>query len=414
MSAFKISILAFYILFSSPVFAGGGHDHGHGHDDHHEKEPEKGPNKGKLLKKDDFAVEVTIFEDGVPLQYRVYVYDDDSLIDPDKVKVSIKLDRFQRGSQLYELSPKQNYLTSEKEVEEPHSFTVNVKANYKEKDYEWSYESHKGRTELSSEALKVANLEIETAGPAQIHANTEVYGRLLPNEDKVAHMYPRFPGIIKEVKARLGDAVQKNDILAIIESNQSLQLYEVRSLLSGTVIKRHAVLGEFVQADKDLFAVADLSEIWADFHVYREDFPVISPDQEILIQLAESKNPIKAKVSYVSPLTDIATQSKLVRAVISNADKTLRPGLFISGTLSGSAAKVPIAVKREAIQTFRDWNVVYITDGHIFQAMPVELGKQDQQHVEVISGIKEGDRYVSKNSFLIKSDVEKAGASHDH
>ncbi|NDC39051.1 MAG: efflux transporter periplasmic adaptor subunit, partial [Proteobacteria bacterium] len=60
------------------------------------------------------------------------------------------------------------------------------------------------------------------------------------------------------------------------------------------------------------------------------------------------------------------------------------------------------------------WNVVFLTDGHTFQAMPVQLGRRDSQHVEILSGISAGDRYVARNSFIIKSDIEKAGASHDH
>ena len=104
----------------------------------------------------------------------------------------------------------------------------------------------------------------------------------------------------------------------------------------------------------------------------------------------------------------------MIRAVIANTDALLRPGLFISGHVSSKVTTVPRAVKREAIQTFRDWHVVFLTDGHTFQAMPVELGKQDNAFVEIVSGIELGDRYVSTNSFIIKSDIEKHGATHDH
>jgi cobalt-zinc-cadmium efflux system membrane fusion protein len=84
------------------------------------------------------------------------------------------------------------------------------------------------------------------------------------------------------------------------------------------------------------------------------------------------------------------------------------------GSLSSDMREVPLAVRREAIQTFRDWNVVYLTDGHTFQAIPVELGRRDANYVEVLSGLSIGDRYVARNSFIVKADIEKSGATHDH
>jgi RND family efflux transporter MFP subunit len=207
--------------------------------------------------------------------------------------------------------------------------------------------------------------------------------------------------------------VVKNEVLAVVESNQSLKPYEIRSHVDGVVIKRHATVGEFVSDNRELFVVADLSEIWADFQVYRDDFGEIKKGQKIAVDLG-SGTEIEAVVSYVAPVTDEATQSKLVRAVLPNGAGLFRPGLFVSGMLFSAESLVPIAVKREAIQTFRDWNVVYLTDGHAFQAMPVKLGRKDNNYVEILSGIKPGDRYVAGNSFIVKADVEKSGASHDH
>lgn len=394
-----------------PVHASGGHDHDEAA---HTHEAEKGPHRGRLLREKDFALEVSIFEDGIPPQYRLYAFEDDTPIDPKSFSASIEIERPFRAKEQFTFQPHDDYLVADHVVGEPHSFTVHVHASYKEQSYSWSYDSFEGRTALSDEALQVAAVGIETVQAAQIHTTTEIYGRILPNEDKVAHVYPRFPGIIKEIRKKLGDRVEKGDVLAVIESNQSLQIYEIRSQLSGSVVKRHATVGEFAREDKELFIIADLSEVWADFQVYQDDQAAIEVGQAISIDVDAQQAPLQATVSYVSPLTDSATQSKMIRAVIANTDATLRPGLFISGRVSSKVTTVPRAVKREAIQTFRDWQVVFLTDGHTFQAMPVELGKQDHTFVEIVSGLEQGDRYVSTNSFIIKSDIEKHGATHDH
>jgi membrane fusion protein, heavy metal efflux system len=71
---------------------------------------------------------------------------------------------------------------------------------------------------------------------------------------------------------------------------------------------------------------------------------------------------------------------------------------------------VPLA----ALQTFRDWDVVAVNDGELYQLQPVELGRRDGANVEVLSGLAPGARVVTANSYLVKADVEKSGASHDH
>ena len=75
---------------------------------------------------------------------------------------------------------------------------------------------------------------------------------------------------------------------------------------------------------------------------------------------------------------------------------------------------MPVAVKASAIQTFRDWDVVFISVGELFEAVPVELGRRDEEWVEIKSGLKAGDKYAAENSFIVKADIGKAGASHDH
>jgi cobalt-zinc-cadmium efflux system membrane fusion protein len=403
------------------AYAGAGHDHGHGdhehkghsHDDSAQNEPERGPRGGRLLKAGDFAVEVTIFEKGVPPQFRVFLYDEGTPLPPTTAMVAIELIRFGGKRELFELRPGGDYLTVEKTVEEPHSFDVRVTASRQGQQFSWEFQSHEGRTELSEEALRIANLTIEQAGPQVIGTAVDVFGRLLPSQNRVAHLIPRFAGVVREVRKDLGDRVQRGDVLAVIESNQSLQPYEIRSQIAGEVIARHATVGEYVRDDREIFVVADLSEIWADFQVYRDDFNLISKGQNIQIAIGQEQ-PLEAAVIYVAPVIDEVTQSKLVRAVVPNSNGMLRPGLFVMGSLSSDMREVPLAVRREAIQTFRDWNVVYLTDGHTFQAIPVELGRRDANYVEVLSGLSIGDRYVARNSFIVKADIEKSGATHDH
>lgn len=397
----------------------GGHQqgvHGHGHHDHHGHgdEAEKGPHGGRLLSEDDFQVEIVIFEEGIPPEYHIYAYGHGKLLKPSDYSLSISLTRLGGIVDKFSFSPSGEYLKSRETVNEPHSFDVLVEAVYEGKTYNWEYPSYEGRTELSSEAIAASGIESMPAGPASIRTVLKVNGQLTLNENRLVHVIPRFPGVAKQIAKELGDSVAKDDLLAVIESNQSLQPYEIRSQISGTVIKRHLAKGEFAPEGHDIFVVADLSELWADFRVYRQNFSKIKIGQKVLAHLREDSPPIEAIISYISPFGEEATQSRIVRAVIPNREGLLYPGLFISGEIILAEVQVPIAVKDSALQNFRDWTVVFAQFGNVFEIRPLVLGRSDGEYHEVLEGIEPGVKYVHSNSFILKADILKHGASHDH
>ena len=76
--------------------------------------------------------------------------------------------------------------------------------------------------------------------------------------------------------------------------------------------------------------------------------------------------------------------------------------------------EVPLAVKRQALQGFRDFTVVYAKVGDQYEVRMLELGREAGDWIEVLGGLKLGTEYVTENSYIIKADIEKSGASHDH
>ena len=100
--------------------------------------------------------------------------------------------------------------------------------------------------------------------------------------------------------------------------------------------------------------------------------------------------------------------------VVDNADGRWRPGLFVTGELVVAQNDVAIAVRRSALQTLDDSTVVFEQIGDDYEARPVTLGRGDDDWVEVSAGLEAGAHYVTQGSYLIKADIEKSGASHDH
>ena len=260
------------------------------------------------------------------------------------------------------------------------------------------------KVKLTPEARKNANLKIEEAEAAKVKTLLPLYGKIAANEEALAHVQPRFPGIVKEVRKRLGDHVAKGEVLAIVESNDSLRSYEIKSEIAGTVIKKDIALGEFAKNEDTIFSIADLSSVWVDLSVFRQDFARLQTGQSVWIHPGDDAESIETKVAYISPFGTEGTQSMLARCVVPNPKGDLRPGLFVTAE---------VATRLAAIQTLKEKTVVFVEDGDVFVAREVELGAKDTERVEILSGLLPGDKYVSDNSFILKAEIGKSEAEED-
>lgn len=235
-----------------------GHAHGQGHDDHGEAGEEKGPHGGRLLEDGEFALEITIYETSVPPEFRVYPSFEHQPVTPDAVELTINLSRFGGREDVIRFKPMGDYLVGDMVVEEPHSFEVEVDVNYQSTNHHFHYDSHEGRTELSAEAQSRAGIKIGKVGSAMMLETVNVYGRVQLNEERVKHISPRYSGILTEASKHFGDSVAKGEVIARVESNDSLREYEIKNSISGEVIWVHAHEGEFLKEGQPIYEVADL------------------------------------------------------------------------------------------------------------------------------------------------------------
>ena len=274
-------------------------------------------------------------------------------------------------------------------------------------------EEHSEGVTLSDAKIAAAGIELVKAEAGVLRDSLLLNGAVQPNQESLVQVTPRFPGIVRDIRKRIGDRVQKGDVLAIVESNQSLTGYELKAALAGTVIDRQTTLGEYVSEQKPAFVIADLSTVWVDFSVYRRDLGRVAVGDRVLIDSADGGPAVEAKISYLSPVGSSETQSAVARAVVANPEQRLRPGLFVTGRLTLSAKQVAVAVKSSALQTIENRTVVFVRNGEKFEARDVEIGQRDPEFVEITFGVLEGDVYAAKNSFIVKAEMSKGGADND-
>ncbi|HSW11751.1 MAG TPA: efflux RND transporter periplasmic adaptor subunit [Solimonas sp.] len=381
-------------------------------------EYERGPHRGRLLRDGDFALELQIFEDGVPPEYHVYLFRDDKPLPPTAATVVVELSRLGNKHNRFTFAPQGDFLLGSATVTEPHSFSVVVTATEGGKTHRWAFDSFEGRTIIAARNAQEAGVRTEAAGPATIAELLQLNGRVVPNAEYQRAVTARFPGSIQQVFKSVGDTVRAGERLAVVESNDSLQSYAVTAPIGGIVLERHANPGEQAGSEP-LFVVADFSKLWAELSVFPRDLPRLRVGQPVRLSPVDGGDiPGLGMILRIAPaegpghgaLSGVYT----ARIALDNASGQWTPGLFVRGEVKIGESAVPLAVKRSGLQAFRDFTVVFEQVGETYEVRMLELGRQDATHVEVLGGIEPGARYVATNSYLIKADIEKSGASHDH
>ena len=407
-----ITRLAVALLIIAPLAACGSssepaEEHGE------EGEPAKGPHNGRLLKDGDFAVEMTIFEDGVPPQFRGYPTKEGKPVDPKSVQLTVMLKRLGGETNTFPFEAEKDYLTGQGVVEEPHSFNVEVVAAEGGKRHVWRYASPEGRTRITADAAKAGGIEIETVGPATIGETRELYGTVQLATTARSEIRGQFPGRIVSVTKQVGDTVQRGQLLARIESSESLQVYPVYSTVSGVVAERNGNPGD-VTFDRALYVITDPAQTTVVFNIFPKDLGAVQPGMAVQIETMEGTAIAAARLGQYLPDGNAEAGTALVRASVPNRGGRLRPGMALRGRVTINAVQVPLAVRTEALQRFRDFTVVFANYGQDYEVRMLELGRKSPEWTEVLSGIKSGTPYAAKGAFLIRADIEKSGASHDH
>ena len=392
------------------------HTEGDGHDDHgasEAAEPKKGPNNGRLLKDGAFVVELAIFEDGVPPEYHAYVTQDGKPVPPSEVQLTVELARLDGEKNLFRFAPQEGFLRGDGVVTEPHSFDVTVIAKHANAEHRWTYDSYEGRVTIAAESAKGAGLATAKAGPRLIRDVLPLYGRIAANPDAVREVSARFPGAIKSVAKSVGDSVKAGEVLARVESNDSLQVYAVTAPISGTIVARMANPGEQA-ASAALFTVSDLTKVWAELSVFPRDLALIKLGQDVRLKAVDGERSVNGQIVRISPAGSDASGALKVWASFDGSDGSWTPGLYVNAEVLVGGAEVPLAVQSTGLQAFRDFTVVFAKVGETYEVRMLELGRSDGEYVEVLGGLMPETEYVAQNSYLIKADIEKSGASHDH
>jgi cobalt-zinc-cadmium efflux system membrane fusion protein len=180
------------------------------------------------------------------------------------------------------------------------------------------------------------------------------------------------------------------------------------------VVEKHLALGEAVKEDASIFTISDLRSVWAEFNVAPQDLATVRVGQRVSVSSTAFDSKAEGRIAYVGALLGEQTRTARARVTLTNPGGAWRPGLFVTVSVFGDHQDVALTVPADAVQTLDNQAMVFKAVPGGFEAVPVKLGRSDGRVVEVLGGLKAGDPVAAANAFVLKSELGKASAGHEH
>lgn len=312
---------------------------------------------------------------------------------------------------------------------------------------------------LTPERIQMIGVRTLVAQPGGIAPERELTGFVAPDEQRIARVQLRVAGWVQEVIAgRTGDFVRRGQPLLTIyspelyqsereflialaagdsgfhehdaalvsaslsrlsllgvpaeeierleRSREAVTRITLRAPVSGTVMERGVVTGQYVGPDTPLLTIADLSRVWVMVDLYERDLPVVRRGSRArFTSEALPGRALEGLIDFVYPTVDPATRTAKARLVLDNRDHLLRPGMFGTVRVRGTAERAAVVLPSEAVINTGTERYVFLAhaNGH-FEPRRVRVGREEGDRVEILSGLAPGDTVVASGSFLIDSE----------
>jgi cobalt-zinc-cadmium efflux system membrane fusion protein len=274
--------------------------------------------------------------------------------------------------------------------------------------------------ELSDSEVMNAGIKTIPIDYGFVPEKRRLYGEIQLNEERVIHKYPKYAGVVRDVRVNIGDNVRSGDTLAIVTNTSTLGLYPVIAAQSGEVLEKHAVIGEYVDGSEPIIVVGNLSSVWVDLHAFEKDLPLLHKGQSLTLYSIEGAESVQTSIQYIKPIMEAMTRTNIVRCIIDNRKRNWNPGRLVYGEVTTTANGVKALILPEhALQTVDEKQVVFVPESHDeFKVVVVQTGKRGAGLVEIIQGLEQGDEVVTEGSFFLKSELVTSSlsghAGHGH
>lgn len=269
--------------------------------------------------------------------------------------------------------------------------------------------AHEDAVTITAAMAENVGITVASVAPGTIERHIPLYGELALVPNRQAQVRARFPGMITQLKAGVSDNVKKGDVLAVVESNDSLRTYSVVAPIAGMVIQQWAGQGEYT-AGEPLFLLADSSVLWGELKVFPAARDEVKTGLPVHIEARGGR--IDSQITHILPVS--GQPYVVARVELNNHEGRFAAGERVSALVDAEIIQVPLVVDNRALQDFEGKSVVFIREGERYEPRALQLGRTDGRFTEVLTGVHATEQYVVANSYLIKAELEKSAAAHEH
>jgi len=372
------------------------------------------------------------------------------------------------------------------------------------KDDAHKHEAHpSGQVKLNPEAVKRANLKVESVAAGSLADRVQLTGELVFNEEKTAQVSSRLSGRVVKITADYGAEVKKGDALAVIDSvelgqaqNTFLQAaanyrvaqkafqrarllwqekaisqaefqerqakfelaaserdyaenrlhllgltdddiarilrgrqnrkgpsfhaevestFTLRSPIAGRVVDRKVTPGLVVKAEEELFVIADTATLWCFVQIPEKDLPLVKTGAPVIIRVSSlPQEEFAGNIDYIGAMVEKATRMTRARVRVDNPKGDLKAGMFATIRVS-SGSRIALNVPQTAVVASGAEQYVFVEqEPGLYLKRIIKPGLRADGRVEVLEGLKEGERVVIQGAFTLKSELEKDSLEAEH
>ncbi|MEY8199274.1 MAG: efflux RND transporter periplasmic adaptor subunit [Colwellia sp.] len=283
------------------------------------------------------------------------------------------------------------------------------KAEQHSDSHEDEHSEKKGHIEITQTDAKKAGIINAVANAGQIKKMITVYGRVVINPNAIRQISARFPGLITKLTVNVGDLVKAGANIAQVESSDSVQRYNIAAPITGVVTQRYANPGELAN-QQPLLTLENYDQLWVEYKIFPSQQQAIEKGQLVTVSSTFAKT-----LSNITHLMANKNQPFMTAIVaLENDDGQWTPGQMLTGDVVTNQVDVSLVIDNRAFQEVEGKRVIFVTNKAGYETRELQLGQTDGQFTQVLSGLTAGDQYALINSYLLKADLGKAGASHAH
>ena len=263
---------------------------------------------------------------------------------------------------------------------------------------------------LTKENLEHMTLKIEPAILGNLGMTLKAAGRVSANLNKTAKVTPTLGGRLVKLNFDLNDRVKAGEVLALVESPELLgKQLELKAPIDGVIIERTATIGEFVEKGNAVCTISEPAQLWVIAEIKERDIAAVKVGQESSFTvLPYPQEKFHGKVVLIGNQVEAASRTLEVRIAVDNTDGRLKPGMFADVEIVTTVLENVLQISDRSLQTEGEEQIVFVAQGdNKFEKRVVKLGLEQQHRVQVLDGLKAGDKVVTEGSFILKSELLK-------